>query len=257
MSPTDDDAYFGPPDLFTPKYDEVHISVVFTWDIEKAHKLAELWKSYGKVKIGGPAINGEPQDEFIPGMYLRQGVVITSRGCPNRCPWCFVKSPLKEININEGNIIQDNNLLACSREHINKVFQMLSHQKRVEFSGGLEAGRIIPFIDDLRGISLYQLFLAYDCEARKKDVQKAIEKLRRYFMRNQIRCYILIGFGNDSINKAEERLRFIYELGALPFAMLYRKESGEYPKPEKEWRKFQRLWARPTIMKTLMKRGFQ
>jgi len=253
MSPVDKDAYFGFPDLFTPQYDEIHISVVFTWDISRANKLAESWKSYGEIKIGGPAIDGEPEDGFIPGKYLRQGVVITSRGCPNRCPFCFVKSPLKEINISEGNIILDNNLLACSDRHVDKVFQMLSHQKRIEFSGGLEAGRFNhQIINKLRSISIYQLFLAYDHESRKGDVQKTIEKLKQYFTRNQIRCYVLIGFGNDSIDKAEERLRFIYDLGGLPFAMLYRNKEGEYPQPEKEWRKFQRSWTRPASIKTIM-----
>ncbi len=30
MCPTDQDAYFGEPELYMPKYDEIHISVTFT-----------------------------------------------------------------------------------------------------------------------------------------------------------------------------------------------------------------------------------
>ena len=37
-SPTDDLAFFDVPGLFPPKVNEVHISVLFTWDIPKAHK---------------------------------------------------------------------------------------------------------------------------------------------------------------------------------------------------------------------------
>ena len=39
MSPTDKDAYFDvPPRIGLPEYDEVHISVAFTWDLKKAER---------------------------------------------------------------------------------------------------------------------------------------------------------------------------------------------------------------------------
>ena len=31
-----------------------------------------------------------PGTEFVPGRFLAKGVTITSRGCPRRCPFCFV-----------------------------------------------------------------------------------------------------------------------------------------------------------------------
>ena len=108
MSPTDRNAYFAEPDLFTPEYDEVHISVTFTWDTKRAWELARQWNHIAPVKIGGVAINGEPKDGFKAGMYLRNGVTITSRGCPNRCPFCLVRQNLIEIeDFPEGNIVQD------------------------------------------------------------------------------------------------------------------------------------------------------
>ena len=36
MTPTDTDAYYGPPDLFTPRYDQVLISATFSWDRPRA-----------------------------------------------------------------------------------------------------------------------------------------------------------------------------------------------------------------------------
>ena len=78
-SPKDQDAYFGEPDLFTPQYDEVHISVTFTWDIRKGEYLSKCWDKYGKVKIGGVAIDGESDKPFVAGMYCRKGITITSR----------------------------------------------------------------------------------------------------------------------------------------------------------------------------------
>ncbi len=257
MSPVDKDSYFGSPGLFVSQryYDEIHISVAFTWDIEKANYLKEQWGMIAPVKIGGPAIDGESSNGFGPGMYLKKGITITSRGCPNRCPWCFVNSPLKELeDIQSGNVIQDNNILACSKSHLNKVFQMLSRQHSIRFAGGLEPRRIkYDIVERLRSLRIKELWLSCDHEGAIKDLLKASYLLRKYFKRYKLRCYVLIGFKEDTIKKAEQRLVKAWELGFLPFAMLYRNKQGGYPKPEKEWRQFQRTWTRPAAIATKIK----
>lgn len=254
MSPTDVDAYFGEPELFMPDYDEIHISVAFTWDINRAEWLARQWDHIAPVKIGGPAVDGEG-DGFIPGQYLRKGITITSRGCPRRCPFCFVKSPLHELDpIPEGNIIQDNNLLACSKKHLTKVFRMLHGQHSIVFSGGLESNRITPAItEELRSLRIKEIWTSYDNPNEIKALIKASYILRKYFTRHKMRCYILIGYGSDTIEKAEYRLMQASRLGFLPFAMLYRNKEGEYPQPEKPWRLFQRTWIRPAAIMTKVK----
>ena len=181
MSPDDHDVYFGEPELFMPEYDEVHISVAFTWDLERTEWLKRQWESVAPIKVGGPAVNGEG-DGFVPGMYLRNGITITSRGCPSRCPWCFVKAPLKELDIKPGNNIIDNNLLACSDSHLDKVFQMLGSQRKINFSGGLETSRITDKIAErIRGLRTDQLFLAYDDPNRFNDLKKSPDGPKEIF----------------------------------------------------------------------------
>jgi len=255
MTPTDPDAYFGPPDLYTPYYDEVHISVTFTWDKWKVESLRRDWSCMSdEVKIGGPAYDDAGGD-FISGIYLKPGVTITSRGCPNKCGFCFVpkrEGIIRELPIVPGNIVQDNNLLACSSDHLHKVFDMLKGQRMIDFNGGFESARVTDnIVEDLRGLKIYQIWLAYDHPNAEKPLIKAVEKLSKYFPRYKIRCYVLIGYKDDTIEKAEIRLRRAWEIGTLPFAMLYRDNDGF--KCASEWRKFQKKWTRPAIIKSMMK----
>jgi len=252
MSPIDADAYFSTPDLFTPKYDEVHISVTFTWDIPKAKRLAEAWRDHGRVKLGGVAIEGESDKPFKAGMYLKKGITITSRGCPNNCSFCMVRRGLIEFDeFPEGNIIQDNNILACSDRHRELVWSMLRKQKQVNFRGGLEARRITPRIsEDLRSLRIQELWLACDHPNAVKPLRKACEILKKSgFTRNHLRCYVLIG---KDMAEEEQRLRQVWGAGCMPFAQLF-KDKDNSLKYSKEWRQFQRKWARPAIIRSTMK----
>ena len=118
------------------------------------------------MKIGGPAFN-EPGGEFVPGMYMKKGYVITSRGCPNRRRFCAVPKreggQLRELPVRDGWIVQDDNLLACSPEHIDEVFAMLARQPdRPQFVGGLEAALMTPVMAErLYELHPDSLFFAY------------------------------------------------------------------------------------------------
>lgn len=251
FSPMDADAYYGLPQWFTPKYNKVLVSVTFTWDIEKGYYLKKQWGGVCKdVRIGGPAFNAAG-NSFTPGIFLKPGCVFTSRGCPNECPWCFV--PRREGKIRElpvihpGNIIMDNNLLACSKAHIRAVFKMLKDQKDVVFNQGLDSRLITDkIIEQIRGLHIKEIFLACDYDGAYVPLKRAVTKLKKYFKaKNTIRCYVLIGYKNDTIKKAEARLIKILKLGVMPFAMLYR-DSG-FTKHTIDWRRFQRFWCRPAL----------
>lgn len=236
-----------------PQHDEVHISTVFTWDKEMAIYLQQQWQMVTNkpVKIGGPAFN-DPGDAFIPGRYLKHGCTITSRGCPNRCSFCFVPTrsgEIRELAIKPGNIILDDNLLACSDRHIDHVLEMLKTQRAIVFNSGLEARRITDkIVEQLRGLRILTIYLAYDTPADKKPFEKAVQKLRKYFTGiNHIRCYVLIGYKDDTIEDAMDRLRWVLSLGVLPFAMLYRDEKNT--SHSKAWKALQRYWSRPAIFR--------
>jgi hypothetical protein len=252
-SPTDELAFFDEPGLFPVECDEVHVSVAFTYDLPRADRLARAWEKVAPVKIGGPALN-ESGGEFVPGRYLRQGYVITSRGCPNNCWFCSVPRRegriIRELPVRDGWNVLDDNLVACSEKHIREVFAMLKRQpERSQFTGGLEAARLKDWhIDLLASLRPKQLFFAYDTP---DDYEPLVVAARKIFeagftvASKTVRAYCLIGFPGDTINKAESRLHQCLSLGITPMAMLWRNERGE---TDYEWRRFQRAWARPAMI---------
>jgi hypothetical protein len=250
-TPVDSLSYVGDPDLFV-QADEVHISVSFSWDIPEAERLADVWKYVAPVKLGGPA-TGMVGSEFIPGRFLRPGYVITSRGCPNRCWHCEVwkrDGDIRELPIRDGWNVLDDNLLACSEEHIRAVFSMLSRQnRRPEFTGGLEAARLKPWhVEALRRIHARQIFLAYDGPEDRDPLHSSAEILfSGGFTQasHRVRCYVLIGYDGDTPEKAEARLVETVEMGFTPMAMYYRGKNDMEKRIPREWWKFRRLWSRP------------
>ena len=239
------------PNLFD-EADEVHISVAFTWDIHIAEKLYQSWRGIAPVFMGGPAFN-ELSGEFEPGIYLKYGYTITSRGCPNRCWFCSVwkrEPEIKELEIKPGYNILDDNLLACSDHHIKAVFEMLKQQKYPAiFSGGIEARLLKPWqVDLFASIRLKELFCAYDTP---DDYEPLIEAGRMLKQANitlenrKARAYVLIGYPNDIFGDALNRIKQTIEAGFFPFAMLWRNDKGEF---NREWKQFQRQWANPVII---------
>ena len=258
-TPIDDYVFIGMPPFIIPEHDEVHISCTFTWDREYAKELKFQWegRTDKPVKIGGVAFNS-PVDDFIQGLYVKSNVIFTTRGCNNNCPWCIVpkqEGKLRELPICQGNIIQDNNFLQASRQHKEKVFDMLRTQKGICFKGGLEPGLIDDhFINNITSLKIKELWLACDTDSSIPIFKKACEKLSKAgFNRNKIYCYAL-SYGKD-MQADEARCREIWEAGAMPFMQLYRDFSDKKTQYSKEWNAFQRSWSRPAAINAHMKRG--
>jgi hypothetical protein len=246
-SPTDELAWFGEPGVLA-EADEVHVSVTFEEDLPKAELLAKSWSRIAPVKIGGPAL-GEMSGNFVPGMYLKHGYVITSRGCPNRCWFCKVwqrEGDTRELPITEGWNVLDDNLLACSDQHFLKVCEMLKRQSNpISFTGGLEPARLNEWhVEQLTRLKPKQMFFAYDTP---DDLEPLVVAGRMLLdagfttASHALRCYVLIGYPGDTLEDAEKRLEQTCEAGFMPAAMLFENDT-------KEWKSFQREWMRPAII---------
>ncbi len=253
-TPTDELAFVGDPPLpaFRPtdRTTPVFVSCAFTWDLPRARRLQQSWaRFYDKALLGGPACD-DPGGEFMSGRFIKEGVTITSRGCPRQCPWCYVsrrEGDIRELPIKPGWIIQDNNLLACSKSHLEAVFLMLSRQRHgAVFSGGLDARLFTVWhLELLDRIRFSELWFAADSPRSMAAIER-VARLCGDIPRGKLRCYVMIGY-RESLTEAEARLERIYKLGFLPFAQLYVGErvcEGRLAYST-EWRQLARKWSRP------------
>lgn len=255
-TPDDGLAFTAEPDFFPPEdASAVHVSCTFTWDLPRAEELARKWSVLGlPVQIGGPA-TGQQSRGFTPGLYLKRGYVITSRGCPNRCWFCSVPTRegvgVRELPIVDGWNVLDDNLLACSETHVRAVFAMLGQQKhRAEFTGGLEAARLQPWHVELLATLKprpKQIFFAYDTANDYEPLIKAgLMLLEAGFTSasHTLRCYVLCGYAGDTCEKAESRMRQAVSAGFMPMAMVWSRDGSK----SRDWTTFQRKWARPAFI---------
>jgi hypothetical protein len=256
-TPDDSSAIIGMPTLFhstflPSKNIHIHISVTFTWDIPIARKLKKEYELFFRnVHIGGPAFN-DPGDEFVIGLYVKKGIVFTSRGCNKKCTFCFVpkrEGKLRELEIKDGWILNDNNILQCSNSHISRVFEMLKRQPYpIEFKGGIDKTILKESHRQLfDSVKIKSIWLSCDTDSGLKPLYKASQILEGISIEKK-RCTVMIGFNNESILNAEKRLNKVYNLGFLPFAQLYRSTSEIHY--TQTWKDLSRKWSRPIIYRS-------
>jgi len=165
------------------------------------------------------------------------------------------EGPIRELRIKAGWNIFDNNLLACSREHIETVFEMLRRQPQpAHFTGGLDKTLLEPWhVDLLKSIRFKRAWFALDSVMGWPALEHAADLLSD-FSREKKYCYVLVGYKQETPAEAEARLAQVFHLGFMPFSMLYRgPETVSRTHRDPEWRKLIRKWCNPARYKAFMK----
>lgn len=222
----------------------LYMSIPFSWQMREAEKLAKCHN--GPVVIGGPAAILNPPEWARTEASTPYDVLsmhnpmatFTTRGCPNKCKFCAV--PKIEGDFIEleswkaAPIICDNNLLACSVKHFEKVIKSLKPFPEPDFNQGLDARLFTKFhAQKIATLKDPMLRFAVDRTDQLPVTKKAIETARESGLR-RFHVYVLVGY-NDTPEDAISRLETIRGWGIRPNPMRYQpldaKRKNEYLAP--------------------------
>jgi hypothetical protein len=225
------------PDLFDLAAELFCFSAIFTWDLPLLANWVNRVRDFGEVWIGGPAPSINPEYvqqqtgivphigpdfrfEQQPGHY-KMGR--TSRGCPFNCSFCIVakidgRKMVEYKNFNPAPVLLDDNILATSTAHQERVVEMLLSQNYpvVDFNSGFD-----PSLFDRATFTLFKKLplkywrLAFDEIKEERVVQETMRLLRENgIAKGKIRVYCLIG--NESFEDCHYRAEKIIEWGGEP-----------------------------------------
>lgn len=202
--------------------DTLCISVVFTWDLPNVRKYAEAMR-HRKVRIGGPAVRlmptflagcGAELDGDYPGVLQKFNPLATrtSVGCIRQCKFCSVpiieglpvlqKTGKRQAELDDWldlPVIADNNLLANSVEHFDKVCDRLEKWPWCDFNQGVDS-RLLTEHHAERFARLKRAVIrpALDSMSYVDKWDSCLEVLfRAGVAKRNIRAYALIAFGTS------------------------------------------------------------
>lgn len=215
--------------------DTLCLSVVFSWDISEAILLAAEHK--GPVCAGGPAAVANADrlrghgievrflcETVEPILFHNPLATFTTRGCPNHCPWCIVpkiEPRFRELRtFRPAPVVCDNNFLAASVRHQDRVVRALERFERVDFNQGLDARLFTRAAADRLGrLKNVKVRFGFDRPSMESAVADAL-KLARQRTSKDLGVYCLIGLG-DTPKQAREKLELVRSWGVRPTPMRY------------------------------------
>lgn len=218
------------------------VSVPFTWNLQEVKRVLEAGSWFwDRAAVGGPAVDLMP--EYLAGIrrvevggryegalqVVNPMATRTTVGCPNRCAFCAIG----QGRIEGGGfrelptwpnlpIVCDNNILAASDAHLERVVRGLREWGWADFNQGLEAALLTPErAKMLSSIGKPICRLACDSFGELDAVGAAVEMLRSAGVaKARIRVYALVGYKSGP-DEAAGRCDAIEALGVKPYPMWY------------------------------------
>lgn len=196
-----------------------YVSVPFTWNLPAVRRiLSQQSLFWDQAVVGGPAVQLMPDflaglnqvrvGGDLPGVLQRVNPLATrtTTGCIRHCKFCGIGRGLIEAGgLRElpewpnGPILADNNLLAASIEHFDRVMnRLIGHWEWADFTQGIDARLLnehhayrLAMLRDQKTV----IRLALDSMAHVYEWSRAFDLLRGAGVPlRHIRSYALVGF---------------------------------------------------------------
>jgi hypothetical protein len=239
------------------------MTVPFTWLLPKAQRIIDAFP--GLWIAGGPAVmlmpgylKGAQIGYEYPGVLQRVNPLATRTtvGCPNRCQFCGVKTIEPQWRELESwpdlPVVCDNNILAASDEHFERVCFRLQSHGWCDFNQGLDCCLLTPW-HALRIAKIGKPIcrLALDSDRDRDGWAAALDYLLTAGVsKRRISSYVLCGFSGP-VEQDWARCNFVSSFGvkAMPMwfhrldAMRYNEIIPEQSARGWTWQRLRQLMA--------------
>lgn len=220
----------------------LRVSVPFTWNLPHVRAgLRQRSFFWDRAEVGGPAVDLLPGffagldhvavGHDCPGVLQRVNpdATRTTTGCTRRCDFCGIGTGkiepggLRELDDWPNRpVLCDNNLLAASDAHVERVLARLIGLGVADFNQGLDA-RLLrrEHAEMISRIKAPMVRLALDRDGIREEWEAAFGLLRSSGLAlNKIRSYCLVGHRDDP-DEAWARLEWVKSHGVDPLPMWF------------------------------------
>ena len=215
-------------------YETIYASKIFTfspepnWNEFTYKHLEKGGTGYDISKVLSPEFDAIRNPDYSIYPNCNYSIQFYSRGCIRKCPFCCVRAkegyikPVEPMELNpKGEWIEvlDNNFFAnpewkSAVEHLHKQNQPIKFH-----------GVDVRIMTEEHAYWLNKLKLRNNvhiaCDLPQIDLRPQLKEMLKWLKSDKITCYVLVGF-NSTREQDYERLRYLKELGILPFVQPYR-----------------------------------
>ena len=226
------------PKLITEWHDERmgYLSIPFTWLLPKAQERIRQRDMFIKRwTVGGPAVKlmpgyltGATISDSMDGVLQRVNpqATKTTTGCDRNCKFCGIRrieGTFRELDDwPDKPILCDNNLLAASNNHFDRVIDRLVKWGWCDFNQGLDARLLTDY--HAQGIARIKrpiVRLALDHDRDREEWAEALDVLRYAgIAKSKIRTYVLCGFEGGP-TEDRQRCEYVESFGIKSLPMWF------------------------------------